>query len=76
MAMTEGYSQYVCDRCGAVLYAQAASPDAQKWAAISRVSAAGSDVERLLCPACAAAYQPLVEGQERDFVKFMQGSGN
>lgn len=22
MAMTEGYTQYVCDRCGAVLYAQ------------------------------------------------------
>ena len=75
MAMTEGYSQYVCDRCGAVLYAQATSPDAQRWVPIRRVSAAGSDVERLLCPSCGMDYRPLVEGQEREFVKFMQGSG-
>ena len=74
MAKTDNYSQYICDRCGAMAYAQPSSPDAQKWAQIRRVSAAGSDVTRLLCPSCAAAYQTFVEGQERDFVQFMKGS--
>ena len=73
MARTDNYSQYICDRCGQQLYAQPSSPDAQKWAAIRRVSAAGSDVSRLLCPTCAGAYQTFVEGQERDFVQFMKG---
>lgn len=74
MAMTEGYTQYVCDRCGAVLYAQPTSPEAQRWSAVRRVSAAGSDVERLMCPSCATAYQPLVEQQERDFIAFMKSA--
>lgn len=74
MAKTDNYSQYICDRCGEMAYAQPSSPDAQKWAQIRRVSAAGSDVTRLLCPSCSTAYQTFVEGQERDFVQFMKGS--
>lgn len=74
MAKVDNYSQFTCDRCGKTLYAQPSSPDAQRWAQIRRVSAAGSDVTRLLCPECASAYQTFVEGQERDFVNFMKGA--
>ena len=73
MAKTDNYSQYICDRCGAVAYEQPNSPEAQKWATIRRITAAGSETTRVLCRTCAAAYQEFVDGQERDFQAFMKG---
>ena len=71
MAKTEGYIQFVCDRCGAQAYAAAGSPVAQSWKTINRVDASASNVTRDLCPDCYKAYRNLVTEQDAAFSQFM-----
>lgn len=71
MAKTEGYIQFVCDRCGAQAYAASGSPTAQSWKTINRVDASASTVTRDLCPDCYKGYRNLVTDQDAEFSTFM-----
>ena len=73
MAKNDGYSQYVCDRCGATLYAQPSAPDAQQWRQAHRISADNVDVTRWLCPSCAAGYRELAQRQDTEFGNWISG---
>lgn len=72
MARTDGYSQYVCDRCNATTYARPTSLEAHEWHQIRRVSASEREVSGLLCPGCHELYTELVESQDLAFGEFMQ----
>jgi len=71
MAKTEGYSQFVCDRCGKTLYATKDAPEAQSWRAVSRVTADGVSISRLLCPDCSGRYRELAQAQDVAFGDLM-----
>lgn len=71
MAKTEGYAQYVCDRCNKSMYATDGSPDAQSWRTVRRITADGTETSRLLCPACNAEYRALAQSQDSAFGDFM-----
>ena len=71
MAKSQGYIQFVCDRCGDSTYAVENSPTAQSWKTINRVDASASDVSRDLCPDCYKAYRNLVTDQDAEFSQFM-----
>ncbi len=76
MPMTTGYNQYVCDRCGKVLYATSDNPDAQSWRTARRIDSNGQTYDRLLCPDCYKPYRSLLskhDGEVQDF--FSQTSG-
>lgn len=71
MAKTQGYIQFVCDRCGFSTYAADGSPTAQSWKTIKRVDTSASDVSRDLCPDCYKVYRNLVSEQDAEFSNFM-----
>lgn len=75
MARTDGYSQYVCDRCGATIYGRDSYPETQQWRDVARVSGDGVSLTRLLCPDCATAYRQFAQAQDGDFAEFMRGGG-
>ena len=71
MSKTDGYSNYVCDRCAKSIYAQSNAPETQSWREIKRISADGNTVSRLLCGDCASAYRDLAQKQDTAFGDFM-----
>ncbi len=75
MAKTEGFNQYICDRCSAEIYATETDPKIQSWKNIERFNAEGSSVKRLLCSRCNQEYKELVRKQDNDFQVFMEKGG-
>jgi DNA-directed RNA polymerase subunit RPC12/RpoP len=71
MAMTTGYNQYVCDRCGKVLYATSTNPDAQSWRNVKRIDSNGQPDDHLLCPDCYAPYRVLISKQDGEVLDFV-----
>ncbi len=71
MSKTTGYSQLVCDRCGAEEFAAENSPIMQKYKNIRRVDQGDVDVTRYLCASCASAYRKMVAEQDAQFSDFM-----
>lgn len=75
MARQTGFSQYACDRCGRVMYARGGEAGTEAWRAVRRVNADDVDVERLLCPTCAAAWRPTAQAHDAAFAAFMADGG-
>ncbi len=71
MAKTEGFNQYVCDRCSAEVYAIDTDPNIQAWKNIERMNAEGTSVKRWLCAKCSKEYRNLVQNQDSEFLNFM-----
>ncbi|WP_085830428.1 hypothetical protein [Collinsella vaginalis] len=72
MSRTTGFSRYVCDRCGTTVHAPDGGQEVQAWQEVKRVTASGTGITRLLCPACAKAYYDLAQGQDTGFTAFME----
>ncbi len=75
MGKTQGYNQYVCDRCGQVVYAVNGEPKVQKWSTITRYGAEGIKQERLLCKECTNEYRTLAQQWDKQFLKFITEVG-
>lgn len=76
MAVSDGYKQYVCDRCGKLAYIKQDSAEAQSWGSVQRVSvdkaSADNPVTRYtMCYACRTAYTTFDRPQDDEFASWM-----
>lgn len=71
MAKIKNLTQYECDRCGEKEVISEGAPAAGFWHDISRLSADGVKVERLLCDSCYKEYAQLVSDEDAAFNQFM-----
>ncbi|NPD32261.1 hypothetical protein HLV35_03135 [Eggerthellaceae bacterium zg-997] len=75
MAKRDGYTRYACDRCGAVEYLAAGDNNATNWREVSRVTADGIAVARVLCAKCLGGFKPLASRHDAEFSDFMSRKG-
>lgn len=73
MAKTTNITKYACDRCGAEAYLPKGDPRESDWREVSRVTADGVSVSRLLCAQCTTGYKALASEQDAAFTAFMAG---
>ncbi len=73
MAKTQGFNQYICDRCSAEIYAIDDSPKVKQWKTIHRYTSNGNQDERLLCADCSNEYRSISQKWDEQFRNFMTG---
>lgn len=71
MGKIKNLTQYECDRCGEKEVISDGAPATSFWHDISRLSADGVRVERLLCDSCYKEYVQLVANEDSAFNQFM-----
>lgn len=73
MGKIRNLTQYECDRCDEKEVISEGAPAAGFWHDISRLSADGVKVERLLCDSCYKEYAQFVSSEDVAFNSFMEG---
>lgn len=81
MAVTTGFSHYVCDRCGREAYLSPSSAEASTWSQVQRVSvdkATSADpvTRYTMCNRCRDAYVTFDRSQDDAFTRFMADGRN
>ncbi|NPD33109.1 hypothetical protein HLV35_07560 [Eggerthellaceae bacterium zg-997] len=76
MAKRDGYTRYACDRCGEVEYLAAGDGNATNWREVSRVTADGIAVTRILCARCLSGFKPIAARHDTEFADFMAKRGD
>lgn len=72
MGKTAGLTQYECDRCDQKEITTEGAPAAAFWHDVSRLSADGVEVRRLLCNSCYKEYVQFVSDEDAAFNRFME----
>ncbi len=76
MAKTNGYNQYICDRCATLEYATDENPKIKQWKEVERFTADGTTGKYLLCDKCIKKYRAVARKADEEFTHFMTERGD
>lgn len=71
MAKTEGFTRFICDRCGTTEFLAHNNIKDTNWHDVAHFTSEGITVNRLLCNKCFADYKVKASVHDADFNDFM-----